>query len=123
MKSSNLRAALLWFTTFAVYLALAKFGLEFSTVQKQVSPIWPASGFAVAIVSVLGLPYATAIFCGVFLANWWVPSPAPVAFMIAIGNTLECLVGAVILRRTLKPLELGVFNETGSYLAAALASS
>ncbi len=112
-----------WLTAALTYFLLAVSGLEFSTINDHVSPIWPASGFSAAIGVRWGWKYGSAIFAGVFFANWLVPAPASVALVIAIGNTLEFVLATLILRRGLKPQTRGLFSDVGTYLLAAILPS
>lgn len=83
----------------AVYFASAKLGLWFASVQPNASPVWPATGIAVAAVLLSGYSVWPAIFGGAFLANALTAIPLPVAFLIAVGNTVEALSVGVLLRR------------------------
>ncbi|HVE80949.1 MAG TPA: MASE1 domain-containing protein [Candidatus Dormibacteraeota bacterium] len=82
-----------------VYLAAAKFGLSLAFSVEQVSTVWPPTGIALAALLLMGYKYWPAIFAGAFVANMLTNVPAAVAAGIAIGNTLEAVVGAYLLRR------------------------
>lgn len=120
MKEIRADRVLLWLGVLGVYLLLAVFGLQFATVKSHVSPIWPASGFAVAALVRFGWGQASAIFLGVFLANWLIPSSPLVALLIALGNTAEAIAAAFILRRLNRTVLHSLFDETVSYLVAAI---
>ena len=51
------------------YLVIAKLGLQLAYVNPSASPIWPATGFAIAAVLLYGYRIAPAIFIGAFIAN------------------------------------------------------
>ena len=53
----------------AGYFALAKAGLALASLNPSASPIWPATGFALAAVLLRGYRIAPAIFLGAFMAN------------------------------------------------------
>jgi PAS domain S-box-containing protein len=92
----------------AVYYASARFGLLLAFQGTNASPVWPPSGIALAAVLVLGYRIWPGIFMGAFLANAVVfaanqaaktPEILLVSGSIAVGNTLEALLGAFLLRR------------------------
>lgn len=65
-----------------------------------VSPIWPATGIALAAVLLLGDSLWIAIFLGAFFSNALAKTAPLVSALIAVGNVLEALIGASLLRRT-----------------------
>jgi PAS domain S-box-containing protein len=83
----------------AVYFGAAKLGLTMAFVAEQVTTVWPATGIALAAVVLLGPAAWPAIALGAWLANVTVHEPLGTAAAIAVGNTLEALVGAWFLRR------------------------
>jgi two-component system CheB/CheR fusion protein len=86
--------------TAVVYFAAAELGLSLAFAAKQVSVVWPPTGLALAAVILFG-PTATApaIALAAFAANVIAHEPIATATGIAIGNTLEALVGAALLER------------------------
>jgi len=82
-----------------LYVACAKLGLALAIRAQQVTAVWPPTGFALAAVLLLGRRSVPGILLGAFLANATAHEPLWVAGGIAVGNTLEALVGAAILRR------------------------
>jgi signal transduction histidine kinase len=82
-----------------VYFASAKMGLSLAFVAEQVSVVWPPTGIALAAILVLGFWTWPGILLGAFLANATANEPILVAGGIAIGNTLEAVIGAWLLRR------------------------
>src|SRR5438105_1499422 len=85
-----------------IYVALAKFGLSLAYSTEQVTTIWPPTGIALAALLILGQRYWPGIFLGAFIANITTDETAIIALGIAIGNTLEALTGAYLLRRIIK---------------------
>lgn len=83
-----------------LYLMLAAISLVFIAPNGVVSIVWPSSGLALAAVLIGGRRYAYGVFLGAFLANGLVSLPWLLAAPIALGNMLEVLVGAWLLRRT-----------------------
>jgi signal transduction histidine kinase/ActR/RegA family two-component response regulator len=90
-----------WLLVAAVYLAAAKLGLSLAFVAEQVSAVWPPTGIALAAVLLLGYQAWPGILLGAFLANATANEPMLVACGIAIGNTLEAVIGAWLLRRVI----------------------
>lgn len=84
---------------FVAYYLLAKAGLQLATLNKSTSPVWPASGVAIALLSRAGRKYWPAIALGAFVANFE-SHIQPVAILgMTIGNTLEGLVGSFLFDR------------------------
>ncbi|TDQ81952.1 PAS domain S-box-containing protein [Dongia mobilis] len=86
------------FLVVGIYFLLARAGLAFAQLQESASPIWPASGFAVAALTLLGPRFAPAIFLAALAANWFTGGLVT-ALPIALGNTLEALAGAWLITR------------------------
>ena len=101
------------------YFLAAELGLAFASTYHAVSPIWPASGLAVALVRQFGTRMWPAIAVGAFAANAWSCDPAQ-ALIIAGGNTLEAVVGGIILRRLIeRQSERFILARTLGYVLAA----
>ncbi|MGE3759752.1 MAG: CHASE domain-containing protein, partial [Pseudobdellovibrionaceae bacterium] len=128
-QKKNYLRYLLFSSLFAlIYLTLGKFGLTLATFHVSASPVWPASGFAVAILGIFGLHYFPAIFIGAFFTNFFIATPALTSLGIATGNTVEALAGAWIVLYFLDqfkgfPEYKGVFAFTiGSTFSAFLSA-
>ena len=83
----------------AVYFVAAKLGLKLAFVYPSASSVWPGTGIALAAFVLLGSRVWPAIFLGAFLANVTTAGSVATSLGIAIGNTLEGLVGARFLDR------------------------
>ncbi len=83
----------------AVYFALAKSGLLLASINPSATPIWPPTGFALAAVLLRGPRIWPAIFAGAFIANATTAGTLVTAASIGIGNTLEAVVGALLINR------------------------
>ncbi len=83
----------------AVYFALAKGGLLLASINPSATPIWPATGFALAAVLLRGYRIWPAIFVGAFIANATTAGTLVTAASIGIGNTLEGVVGGLLINR------------------------
>jgi integral membrane sensor domain MASE1 len=81
------------------YVATAQFGLSLDAVHSVATAVWPPTGIALMALVLGGCRLWPGIACGAFLANLWAGAPVPVACGIALGNTLEALVGALLLQR------------------------
>jgi PAS domain S-box-containing protein len=83
----------------AAYVLLAKIGLTLASVNPSASPIWPPSGLALALALLRGYRIWPAVLVGALIANVTTAGTFATASVIAIGNTLECLVGAWLVNR------------------------
>ena len=81
------------------YFAAGRVGLATPFTNGNISPVWPASGIALAAVLVWGYRVSPAIAAGAFLVNFWSPVPHNAALGLAIGNTLAAVTGAFLLHR------------------------
>jgi PAS domain S-box-containing protein len=82
-----------------VYFGVAKAGLALASIHPSATPIWPAAGLALAAVLLWGRAVAPAIFVGALLANALTAGSLATSAAIALGNTLEAVITAVLLRR------------------------
>lgn len=82
-----------------LYFASAQAGLMFAVVGSTVTLVWPPSGIALVAILVFGPRIAFGIALGAFLANAWTGLPLLLAAGIAMGNVLEALAGAFLLKR------------------------
>ncbi|HET7857259.1 MAG TPA: MASE1 domain-containing protein [Gaiellaceae bacterium] len=83
----------------AAYLGLAKIGIELPAARGVITPVWAPTGIAIAALFLGGTRLWPAVAAGAFLANATSGADLPVAALIAVGNTLEAVVGSVLLRR------------------------
>src|SRR6185436_10960738 len=101
------------------YFLAAQAGLGFASAIDAVSPIWPASGLAVALLLQFGLRMWPGVAVGAFAANALVLGPGT-ALIVAGGNTLEAVAGAMILRRLIeRPGEALILARTVGYVLSA----
>jgi PAS domain S-box-containing protein len=105
----------------AVYYGAAMLGLHYASIGQSISLVWPPTGISIAALTMLGLPYWPAIALGAFLANAMTPVSLGTAAAIAIGNTLEALVAAYLIRRTAGPRpQLDESRDLKSFLLMAV---
>jgi signal transduction histidine kinase/ActR/RegA family two-component response regulator len=81
------------------YLVFAKFGLALASLHPSASPIWPPTGFALAVVLLRGYRVWPAIFIAALIANATTAGSLATSAAIAAGNALEALVGAYLVNR------------------------
>ncbi len=81
------------------YLAAARLGLAIDAAAGFAALVWAPSGIALSALLLGGNTLWPGVFLGAFLANLAQGAPIPVCMGIAAGNTLEALVGSVLLRR------------------------
>ena len=86
-----------------VYFGAARLGLHYASIGQSVSLVWPPTGIAFAALTLLGYRYWPGVALGAFLANAATPVALLAAAGIALGNTLEALVAAHLLRRAAGP--------------------
>ncbi|MEJ2433572.1 MAG: MASE1 domain-containing protein, partial [Pseudolabrys sp.] len=81
------------------YFVLARLGLWLASVNGSASPIWAPSGIALAAVLLGGLRLWPAILVGAFAANAPSAGTLQSSAAIAVGNTLEAVVGGFLIGR------------------------
>ena len=79
------------------YFVFAKLGLMLASVHPSASPIWPPTGIALAAVLLGGQRMWPAIFIGAFAANATTAGTLTTSALIALGNTLEAVVGGFLI--------------------------
>jgi integral membrane sensor domain MASE1/anti-sigma regulatory factor (Ser/Thr protein kinase) len=81
------------------YYAAAKLGLQLAFENESVTAVWPPTGIALAALVLGGRRLWPGVLLGAFLANVTTDVPVYTAAGIAVGNTLEAVVGAWLLDR------------------------
>ncbi len=82
-----------------IYLVLAKLGFKLASINPSASPVWPATGFALAMVLLRGHRIWPAVFIAALIANATTAGSLLTSAVIASGNTLEALVGGYLIKR------------------------
>src|SRR3990172_2490355 len=82
-----------------IYHLAARLGLKMAYVQINTSPVWPPTGIALAALLIFGYNVWPAISLGVLLGSLFTGADIGVAMGITLGNTLEALAGAYLLKR------------------------
>jgi len=83
----------------SAYVAAAKLGLDLSVAHGVITPVWAPSGIALASLVLFGRRFWPAVALGALIANATSGADPLVAAGIAVGNTLEAVVGAYLLER------------------------
>jgi signal transduction histidine kinase len=91
----------------AAYFIAGKVGLLLAQMHASVSPVWPATGIAIAALLLWGVGFWPAIFVGAFLVNITTVLPHDASTVsrllqatgIASGNTLEAVIGTWLVNR------------------------
>src|SRR5262245_25388190 len=84
---------------FLGYLAAARLGLSFASINPSATAIWPPTGIAVAACLLWGRRCWPAIFAGAFVANEFTAGSLLTSLGIGVGNTLEGVFGAYVIAR------------------------
>jgi len=93
------RRALLGAGLVALYVIAGRFGLRLAFLHPSATPIWPPTGIALAALLLLGDAYWPAIFLAALVVNLETLGTPLTSLGIALGNTLEAVVGAHLVRR------------------------
>ncbi len=83
----------------AAYFGLAKGGLALASLHPSATPIWPPTGFALAMVLLRGYRVWPAIFLAALIANATTAGSLATSVAIGVGNALEGVVGAFLVNR------------------------
>ncbi len=95
-KPFHLISAILLIAT--VYYLAARFSLTLAFRETNASPVWPPTGIAFACVMLFGYRISPGIAIGAFLANYITGLNPVVCVAIAVGNTLEAVIGVRLFR-------------------------
>jgi PAS domain S-box-containing protein len=94
---TRLADALVFVAVGSVYVGAAKLGLALSVAHGVITPVWAPTGIALASMILFGRRLWPAILVAAFIANVTDGVSSPVALAIAVGNTLEAVVGSELL--------------------------
>ncbi|MCL5104729.1 MAG: PAS domain S-box protein [Armatimonadetes bacterium] len=92
----------------ALYYGTARLGQLTAIPPGNVTPVWPPSGLALAAVLLRGCRALPGIWLGAFFGNTWAllepagaisVAPIAVGVVIAVGSTLQAVLGALLIRR------------------------
>lgn len=95
-----IRGVICWIALIAVYGAAAQVSHTVAFLDGTVSPLWLPAGLGIGALALWGLPFWPAIAMGAFGASFFLAgNPLLAAAGMALGNTLEAVLGALALRR------------------------
>ena len=95
----GVRRGLDYAVVFIAYVATARVGLSFDALAGVATTVWPPTGIALAALLLRGTRVWPAVALGALAVNVTTGIPIWSAAIIAVGNTLEALLGATLLRR------------------------
>ncbi|MGA7328649.1 MAG: MASE1 domain-containing protein [Rhodomicrobium sp.] len=81
----------------AICLMLAKLGLKLALINPSASPVWPATGFALAMILLRGHHIWPAVFIAALIANAITAGSFLTSAIIASGDTVEALIGGYLI--------------------------
>jgi diguanylate cyclase (GGDEF)-like protein len=82
-----------------VYFVAGKLGLKLASVHASATAVWPCTGIALAAFLTLGYRVWPAILAGAFLVNLTTAGSVATSIGIAVGNTLEGVLGCYLVSR------------------------
>ena len=83
----------------AVCYGAGKLGLEVALLHESATPVWPPTGISIAALLLFGRRLWPGVFAGAFLVNLATADAAAVSFGMALGNTLEAVLGSWLVER------------------------
>lgn len=83
---------------FCAYYFAAQWSLSIGAINTFAAPLWPPTGIALAALYFGGFRLAPAVALAAFLVNYVTGAPIIAALLIALGNSLEAVVGIYLLR-------------------------
>jgi signal transduction histidine kinase len=84
---------------FYAYYITGNIGLTLNPISGFATLFWMPTGIALAFLFLKGYKFWPAIFLGAFFVNFTNGAPALGSSLIALGNSLEAIVGVYLLRR------------------------
>jgi len=98
----ELRSSRFWSTMLvltAIYIVAGKLGLRLAMLNASATGVWPPTGIALAACLILGRRVWPAILVGAFVVNLTTAGSVATSIGIAIGNTLEAVLGSLLVDR------------------------
>jgi PAS domain S-box-containing protein len=122
--SERVRTALMMVALFVAYVASAKLGINLEVAEGVITPVWAPTGISLAALVLYGPRLWPAVALGAVVANATSGASGIDALFISVGNTLEAVVGSVLLRRAgFRPALDRVKDVFSFILLAALGST
>jgi signal transduction histidine kinase len=98
-RSERVRTAVLMTALFVAYVFSARLGIDLPGAHGVVTPVWAPTGIALVGLVLYGPGLWPAVALGAIVANSTSGASGPEAVLISVGNTLEAIVGSMLLRR------------------------
>jgi len=83
----------------AVYFVAGRLGLSLAFVNASATAVWPPTGLAIAALLLFGPQLIPGILVGALAVNLATSGDLPSSAGIAIGNTLEAILGSYLVQR------------------------
>src|SRR4029077_18573943 len=99
MRTSGSRQWLSLVVLAVVYIAAGKLGLLFASVHASATAVWPPTGIALAALLLLGRGARARGAGGALVGSVTTAGSVATSLGIALGNTLEGLLGAWLVER------------------------
>jgi len=108
-----------------IYFLLARLSLLLAFEDSNATPVWPPSGFALAMILLAGRMIAPGIAIGAFTANLVVfianhsctiPEALTYSLWISIGNTAEALTGYYLLKKLIPTATHGNYFQQANHV-------
>ena len=97
-RARRLVALLPYVLLLPAYVLAAKLGLRLALEHPSATPVWPPTGIAIAAIILLGYRVWPLIFVSALFVNYTTTWDVPSSVGIAIGNTLEGVLGAYLVK-------------------------
>src|SRR5262249_50104911 len=110
------------------YYVAGKIGLQLAFVNASATAVWPPSGIALAAFLIFGSAIWPGVLLGAFLVNLTTAGTVATSLAIGVGNTLEGVIGAFLVRRFAAGTDAfrqphGVFRFAGIGIASTTVSA
>src|SRR5258706_2643154 len=98
-KFFDIKNFILNLSTALLYIVSGKLGLSLAFVNASTTAVWPPTGIALSAIVLFGYRVVPGIFFGAFIVNFTTTGDILTSLGIAIGNTLEGVVGAYLVKK------------------------
>ncbi len=99
VRSQYLRDIAVLAALAGTYFVAGKLGLNLASVHASATAVWPCTGIALAAFLIFGFRVWPAILAGALLVNLTTAGSVATSIGIAVGNTLEGVVGCYLISR------------------------
>jgi diguanylate cyclase (GGDEF)-like protein len=99
IRPRSIKDALVLVALGGAYFVAGKLGLKLTFVHASATAVWPCTGIALAAFLTLGYRVWPVILAGAFLVNLTTAGSVATSIGIAVGNTLEGVVGCYLVTR------------------------